>query len=193
MTSPDNLVYIDGYGLLGSNFYWHRHEAHGLSKDDILEAGLDSERVQVSEKIIPFLQEIDKELQEQDKRLFVKEGYRSQDLYQIVYKRRVEKYGKEATDRLLNIDSMPHALGLSVDVALFDAKTNSEILMRNREDGIEALFIRFYKERQDKVSRKYQERQDYLAELMLLRGFRIGTRREYFHFDYRPDEPENYI
>ena len=30
------LVYIDDYGLLGTNFYWHKFEAKGLYKDDIL-------------------------------------------------------------------------------------------------------------------------------------------------------------
>jgi len=193
MSTPTDLVYIDQYGLLGSNFYWHKHEAHGLSKEDILGAGLENERVQVSVSLIPLLQEIDRELQSQKKRLYVKEGYRSKELYRVVYDRRVEKYGKESTDRLLNIDSMPHALGLSVDVTLYDEETDTEMALRNRDDGIEALFIGFYKEKSDEVSRRYQELQDLLAELMLRRGFRIGKRREYFHFDYRPDEPENYL
>jgi D-alanyl-D-alanine dipeptidase len=193
MDKPADLVYIDENGLIGSNFYWHKHEAHGLSKEDILSAGLENERVQVSSTLVPLLQDVDRELREQGKRLYVKEGYRSKELYRVVYDRRVEKYGKEATDRLLNIDSMPHALGLSVDVTLFDTETSTEIPMRNKEDGIEALFIGFYRNKPNESSKQYQELQDLLAGLMLQRGFRIGLRREYFHFDYRPEQPENYL
>lgn len=193
MDKPTDLIYIDEHGLMGSNFYWHKHEAHGLSKEDVLRAGLENERVQVSATLIPLLQEVDRELQGQGMRLYVKEGYRSKELYRVVYDRRVEKYGKEAADRLLNINSMPHALGLSVDVTLYDTNTDTEVQLRNKEDGIEALFISFYRDRHDDSSRRYQELQDMLAALMLRHGFRIGKRREYFHFDYRPSEPENYL
>jgi hypothetical protein len=58
---------------------------------------------------------------------------------------------------------------------------------------VQALFINFYREKDDSEVKKYQELQDYLANLMMKYGFRIGTRREYFHFDYRPDTEPNYI
>ena len=193
MTDPADLVYIDAYGLLGSNFYWHKYAAHGLSKEDILEAGLVDDRVQVSSKIIDILVKIDSELQKQGQRLYIKEGYRSKKLYQIVYDRRVEKYGKEATESILNLKDMPHAEGLSVDVAIWDIATDKEVYLRKGDDGIDALFIGFYKNKDDEESKRYQALQDFLANLMLGYGFRIGTRREYFHFDYRPDTEQNYL
>jgi D-alanyl-D-alanine dipeptidase len=189
---PEDLVHIDQYGLLGTNYYWHKFANHGLSKEDITEAGLTDDRVQVSEKIVRHLQEVDEELQSLGWRLYIKEGYRSSALYDIVYKRRVEKHGKQETDSLFNLASKPHALGLTVDVSIWDPQTNSEVMMRKREDGTPALFIGFYKSKSDEESKRYQELQDYIAGLMLKRGFRIGTKREYFHFDYRPDMPENY-
>jgi D-alanyl-D-alanine dipeptidase len=192
MNEPEDLVYIDDYGLLGSNFYWHKYAAHGLTKEDILVAGLENDRVQVSSKIIDILVQINNELQKDGKSLYIKEGYRSKKLYEIVYDRRVEKYGKEATDSILNLKDMPHAHGDTVDVALWDVATDKEIYMRKGEDGIDALFINFYRGKNDPESDKYQELQDYLANLMMRYGFRIGTRREYFHFDYRPDTEPNY-
>jgi len=192
MTSPTDLVYIDEYGLLGSNFYWHKYATHGLSKEDILEARLMNDRVQVSAQIIDKLIAIDAELQKRGQRLYIKEGYRSEILYKIVYKRRIEKYGKEATDSLLNMDAMPHALGLSVDVAMWNATEGKEVYMRKGDDGAPALFIGFYKGKEDPESKRYQELQDDLAELMMRYGFRIGTKSEYFHFDYRPDTAPNY-
>jgi D-alanyl-D-alanine dipeptidase len=191
MKSVD-LVYIDNYGILGSNFYWHKYANHGLSKKDILDAGVVDDRVQVHPDMIEELLLVNKELQEHGWCLYIKEGYRSDALYEIVYKRRVEKYGKEATDSLLNLEGRPHALGLSIDAAIWDQKENKEIYLRRGEDGLPALFIGFYEGKEDEESKHYQELQDYLAKLMMKHGFRIGTRLEYFHFDYRPDTVPNY-
>ena len=88
---------------------------------------------------------------------------------------------------------MPHSTGLTVDVAIFDGKTNKEIYMRKGEDGVSAFFIHFYKDKKDQESRKYQELQDYLAELMMKHGFRFASKKEYFHFDYKPDLEPNYF
>jgi D-alanyl-D-alanine dipeptidase len=192
MTVPTDLVYIDEYGLLGSNFYWHKYATHGLTKEDILQAGLTSDLAQVSERIVDILVSIDKELQKDGYRLYIKEGYRSEALYNIVYERRVAKYGKEITDTILNIKDMRHASGLSVDVTLWDKKENKEVFLRSGEDGVPALFAHFYKDKSDLESRKYQDLQDYIIGIMMCYGFRLGSKREYFHFDYRPEVPPNY-
>ena len=192
MDSKTDLVYIDQYGLLGSNFYWHKYANHGLTKEDILAAGVVDDRVQVHKGMIEPLLLVNKELQERGWRLYIKEGYRSDALYEIVYKRRVEKYGKEETDSILNLEGRPHALGLSIDAAVWDEKENKEVYLRRGEDGLPALFIGFYEGKGDEESKHYQELQDYLANLMMRHGFRVGTRKEYFHFDYRPDTVPNY-
>jgi D-alanyl-D-alanine dipeptidase len=184
MEEPQDLVYIDEYGLLGSNFYWHKFVNHGLTKEDILSAGVENDRVRVSKKIIDALVAVDAEIQEKGWRIFVKEGYRSKKLYEIVYMRRVQKYGQERTDALFNMASMPHARGCSVDIALWDKKENKEIFMRNGNDGDAALFIGFYKNKENKEAKKYQELQEYLISLMQKHGFQTGTKNEYFHFDY---------
>ncbi|HEX8591478.1 MAG TPA: hypothetical protein VF696_01875 [Candidatus Paceibacterota bacterium] len=192
METPD-FVYLDEHGLLGSNYYWHKCTAHGLTQEDVTSAGVTNDRVLVHKDLIAPLQEVDQELQKRGFRLYVKEGLRPEALYRIVYDRRVEKFGKETTDSLLNMTDMPHAKGLSVDVTLWDASSNTEVLMRRREDGVPSLFVGFYRGKDDDDSRKYQEMQDYLAGIMLERDFRIGTKNEFFHFDYRPGTPPNYV
>lgn len=193
MNYPEDLVYIDECGLMGSNFYWHKYESKGLTKEDILEAGLTSDRVQVSKEIIEPLQRAETVLKPLGYRLYIKEGYRARSLYEIVYNRRVEKFGKEETDSLLNMEGMPHAQGLSVDVALWSLTDNKEVYLRNGADGTDALFIHFYKDKTDADSVRYQQLQDLLIETMIREGFRLGTKREYFHFDYRPEMLPNYV
>ena len=188
----EQLVYINDFNLLGSNFYWHKYEVKGLSKDDITAAGLINERVQVHSDIIRQLIAIDAEQQDMGYRLYIKEGYRSRALYEIIYKRRVEKFGQEETDRILNMRDMPHSSGLSVDVALWNMDTNTEVYLRNGEDGTDALFVDFYKGKEDEGSTHYQILQEKLINPMQVHGFRLGTKREYFHFDYKPNTPKNY-
>ena len=190
--SDSHLVYIDNYGLKGTNFYWHKYEAKGLSKDDILSAGLTSDRVQVHKNIIEPLLKINKLLLERGYELFLKEGYRSEALYNIVYQRRVEKFGQADTDQLINMKDKPHALGLSVDVALWNPVTNSEVYLRRAEDGTDALFVDYYKGKTDADSQRYQELQEWVINILQNHGFRLGTKNEYFHFDYRPAKPRNY-
>ncbi len=192
MNEPTDLVYIDDYNLLGSNFYWHKYETHGLTKEDILGAGLVDDRVQVSKQIIEPLIAADNELQKKGWRLYIKEGYRSKDLYKVVYEKRIAKYGKEVTDTILNIDTMPHSEGLSVDISIWDTKTDKEIYMRKGSDGVPAFFTHFYRDKSDEESKSYQELQDYIAKLMMKYGFRFASKKEYFHFDYRPSLPPNY-
>jgi D-alanyl-D-alanine dipeptidase len=87
---------------------------------------------------------------------------------------------------------MPHSTGRSVDVALWDLNQNKEIYLRDSKDGTDALFINFYRNRSDSEGKKFQELQDNLINLMQDKGFRLGTKNEYFHFNFEPNQPRNY-
>lgn len=190
--TDSHFVYIDDYGLKGTNFYWYKYEAKGLTKEDILQAGLTSERVEVHQDIIQPLIAVNKICREHGYELFIKEGYRSAALYDIIYKRRVEKFGLVDTDRQLNMKDKPHALGLSVDVSLRDLESGSEVCMRRAEDGTDALFVDFYKNQLGADNQQYQALQEWVIAIMQDHGFRLGTKNEYFHFDFRPEKPRNY-
>lgn len=188
-----DLVYIDEYGLLGTNFYWkHRNRLPNITDEDLEQVGLIDERVLVHKDIIEILQDIDKKFQEKGYRMYIKEGYRSKELYELIYQKRVEMFGKERTDALLNMQAMPHASGKTVDIALWSVEEDKEIFLRNKDDGDGAYFINFYKDRDDAQSKHYQALQDFLINTMEEYGFRLGTKREYFHFDYKPEIEKNY-
>lgn len=185
-----DFVYIDEYNLLGSNFYWnHRNKIPGTTESDLEKVGLTNDRVQVHQEIVSVLIEIDKAFQKRGFRLYIKEGYRSKELYEFVYKKRVELFGKERTDRLLNMQDMPHANGKTVDVALCDPKEDKEIYLRDGKDGDGAYFINFYRNKETEEAKHFQELQDYVVSTMQDYGFRLGTKLEYFHFNYEPESP----
>lgn len=64
--------------------------------------------------------------------------------------------------------------------------------LRDGDDATGALFIDFYKNKENEQSKWYQEMQEYVIGIMQDNGFRLGTLNEYFHFDYRPKTPRNY-
>lgn len=180
-----NLVSIREYGLLGDNFYWNRYADYNLTKKDLFKVGIVDNQVYVNPKIIPILLQVDRELQKKNWRLYIKEGYRSPDMYKLLYQRRVEKFGEEMTDKLLNIKDMKHASGFSVDVSIWNKAKNKEIYLRKIDDGSESLIFGFYKNTKDSGSKRCQKLQEYLMDLMLKNGFKLGSRKEYFHFDYK--------
>lgn len=180
------FVNIKDVGLLGSNFYWHKYDAHGLTKEDILKGGVNADIVYIRKEIAPLLKNAEKEIFEKTGyRIYIKEGYRSKKLYEIIFEKRVLKYGIEETQKLLNMQDMPHASGKTVDICLWDEKLNKEVYLRNSNDGTDALFVDFYKNKNDAESKKYQGLQDILISTMLNNGFELGSKKEYFHFNLK--------
>jgi D-alanyl-D-alanine dipeptidase len=179
-----DLVYIDEHNLLGSNYYWQKHADYDVSREEVIAAGLTDNRAQVDQSLIRPLQQIDAVFQKHGYRLYVKEGYRPKAIYELIFPRRVKKFGEETTRRLVNIENMPHATGKTVDVTLWDPKTNQEVFSRSLADGIESMFIGFYKNKTDEASQHYQKLQDLIMTTMLEHGFAIGPKNEYFHFNY---------
>ncbi|MDD4931518.1 MAG: M15 family metallopeptidase [Candidatus Colwellbacteria bacterium] len=186
------MVYLDEYELAGSNFYWNRLDTYDLTRNELIAIGIENDRVMVHEDIITPLIEADKKFRNAGYRIYIKDGFRSKELYELIYKKRVNKFGKEATDKLLNMSLMPHSTGRSVDVSLIDIRTGKEPSLRNGKDGIDAVFVDFYKNKKDETSIDYQNLQELLINTMENHGFRLGSLREYFHFDYRPETDKNY-
>jgi D-alanyl-D-alanine dipeptidase len=180
-----NLVYTEDHGIPGINYYWVRNEMYNLTHDELRSVGVVDGRSQVSEEIIEPLKRADASLREYGYSLTTKDGYRSADLYRLVYEKRVAKYGKEETDKILNVVTMPHASGKVVDVALLNVTDGKEVMMRKKEDGTDAFFVDFYRSKSDKQSVEYQRLQDLLFKVMTDQGFVLGSKKEYWHFELR--------
>ena len=74
----------------------------------------------------------------------------------------------------MNIAEMPHASGLVVDVCPWDQILDKQIYTRKGDDGNTAFFINFYRDKEDALSKQYQELQDFLIVTMLEKVFRLG-------------------
>jgi len=183
----NDMVGIEKYDLRGSNFYWLKHDAKGITKEEIISVGVTSEHVQLHKDIIPNVLAVEEELNKHGYRLFIKEGYRSKALYELVYEKRCLKFGKEETDRIFNMEAMPHASGKSLDATLWSIEKDEEVWLRRGDDGTDALFYGYYADEDDEQSKEYQRLQDLLVRTFLDNGFKLGTKNEYFHFDFITD------
>lgn len=181
-----DFVYIDEYGILGSNFYWQKGNEIGLQKEELERVGLTDERIKIHKDLVEPLLSADKQLQEHGYRIYITEGYRSKELYELLNQKMIERIGEEGKNKILNTKDMPHSTGHSVDVVLW--KDNQILKLHDKADGINGYFINFYKDKKP----EYQKLQEMLINIMQNNGFRLGTKGEYFHFNYSPDSPKNF-
>ncbi len=182
MTQP-NLVDVTEYGLKGQNFYFTRRKDYNLSLVELKQVGVINDHPWLDKDLIESLKKANQIFARNNYELFIKDAYRSPELYQLVRDKRYALHGRKSTNATFNAKRMIHASGRALDIALIDQKSGQEIPMRQREDGIDAFFVDYYKDRPNKESQEYQRLQVYLRETMLGLGFELGGLMEYWHFE----------
>lgn len=181
--SEVRLVDATEHGLEGQNFYYSRRSDYNLSLDELAAVGVTNDHPLIDQDLIAPLQKANSLFKKKGYKLFIKDAYRSPELYQLVRDKRYAKHGQASTDATFNAKRMIHAGGRAIDVALKNISDGQEIEMRSRDDGIEAFFVDFYDGKNDQKSRQYQKRKLYLRETMFDCGFVLGSLKEYWHFE----------
>ncbi|MDO8507228.1 MAG: hypothetical protein Q7S53_01530 [bacterium] len=179
------LVNLSDFGIKSINYYWERRKNFNLSEAELFEVGITGNEAQVDERLIPKLKEANEIFKKYGYEIIIKDAYRSPELYRLVQKKRYENDGKEITDRTLNAVTMPHATGLAVDINLIKLSDGEEVEMWDKADWPEGIFVDYYRDRKDTKSQEYQGLQDLLVDNMLGLGFRIGSKKEFHHFEYK--------
>lgn len=187
MNKKPDLVNLADYGLKGINFYWTRKERFNLSEEELNSADVFDASAYVDKAIIDPLKKANNIFSQDGYELLVKDAYRSPELYKLVQKKRYEIHGKEHTDKLLNLETMPHSTGRVIDVSLIDMKSGEELKFRDSADDPDGWFIDFYRDKTDAQSKEFQRLQDLLIKTMVSVGFQLGSKREFWHFEFRGD------
>jgi D-alanyl-D-alanine dipeptidase len=182
MKNPD-LVKLSDYGLLGQNYHWAERTKFHISKAELQEISIGDIDGWVSKELIDPLKKANELFHQHGYELFVTDAYRSPELYKLAYKKRLKTEGKTATDGLMSMDRMPHATGLTVDVTLLSKKNGQPVELRDKADGHKAKFINYYKDKDDDQSKLFQERQELLRQVMQQVGFKLGKKKEFWHFE----------
>ncbi|MFA5158693.1 MAG: M15 family metallopeptidase [Patescibacteria group bacterium] len=177
------LVNLADFGLRGFNYYWTRKERYKINDVELKSVGVSDGNAYVDESLIKPLKKVNQALFQHGLELIVKDAYRSSELYKMIQKKRYKVRGKAETDKLLNLETMPHSTGLAVDVGLIDLKSGKELMMRNSKDDPEAFFVEYYRNKLDDQSQEYQQLQELLISAMKRVGFSIGSNGEFWHFE----------
>lgn len=177
-----DLVRPDDYGIPSRHYYFLERERFDLSLAELASVGVSDDSCRVDRSIIPALQVAGAEFDRRGYKLLIKDGYRSPELYRLVHAKRLARYGREHTEKLLNIERMIHASGrvVDIDVTKLDG---SAIQFRAGEDGIPAHIYGYYQGKHDACSQRFQRHQDLLRDVMFGLGFVFGTLAEYWHFE----------
>lgn len=177
------LVCLDELGITSFNYYWKVGVERGIvSKEELHQIGIEDGKSYVDIIIVPDLLAANNKFAEMGFEMVVSDAYRSKELYELIYRKRVEKQGKEITDRLLNMQDMPHASGRSVDIML--RQNGQEVKLKDKKDEPGAYFRGFYKNSETEEGKQLHQRQEMIIEIMLQNGFTLGTKNEYFHFNW---------
>lgn len=179
------LVNLSDYSIKSFNYYWNNRQRFNMSIDELRDAGVTGDTVRVDERLIEPLHKANTQLRTHGLEIRVDEGYRSPDMYQLAYAKR-KSYGDGKSTAILNLQKMPHATGLAVDIGLLHTSNGQEVAMRNKKHGLQASFVGFYSNKKDKASQRFQARQKLLQECMESAGFVLGSKNEYWHFEYQP-------
>ena len=172
-----------------SNFYWVNYERYYISSEELVSTGVIGPEIMVHPDIVDPLMVANRNLFESNGLvLSVKEGFRPPALYHLVYRKKVERDGEKAANAIYNITDMPHASGRVVDVVLFDPNLGQEVWMRDGTYGDQAKFFGFHALAGEVPNEIYHGLQLLMAQTMQGVGFRFGSREEYFHWEYRPDD-----
>lgn len=138
---------------------------------------------QVDESLIEPLKEANEIFKKHGYELIVKDGYRSEELYKLVKRKRYKKDGQKHTDMTFNPIRKPHLTGFTVDINLIDLKTGNEVRMWDQKDWPEGVFLDYYKNRVDVKSKKFYKLQTLMLNTMFKLGFVLGPKKEFWHFE----------
>ena len=83
----------------------------------------------------------------------------------------------------LNMIDMPHARGIAIDVALYNAKDNSRLGLFDGYAGKSGWYLEYYNDSTDPQG-VYCRNQYLLAYIMSSQNFFYGELREVWHFNY---------
>ena len=177
-----DLVRPDDFGLPSRHYYYHERDRFDLTLAELAAVGVVDGSCRIDRALVPSLQLAQAEFGRQGFALLIKDGYRSPELYRLIHRKRLVRYGREHTERLLNIERMIHASGRVVDIDITKLD-GSRLAFRAAEDGIPAHLYGYYQSKDDARSLEFQHNQELLKDVMFPLGFVFGTLVEYWHFE----------
>lgn len=185
-----NLVNISEYGISGKLYYVQANNLtkYNITSEDLATIGIFNDDVFVAEEVALKLVKINKVLSLKWLELVIKDGYRSSELYELVYNKRCEIYWKDDTDKIFNMDRKIHATGYAIDVIIAikwwnDIPTKFGSHGDMAKYGQEQYELNFFKNSSNPEEQEMHNNRMKLYTLMTSHGFTLWTLNEYWHYE----------
>lgn len=183
-----HLVPIHDYWLEWKNRYWVNASAFNISYIELELIWILDDIAYLTKECCQKLQDINAELYKSWLKVIVKDAYRSKELYDLVYQKRITKFWKEETDKILNTRTYPHATGNTVDVALVSIIDNKPLRMyipiENREQQVASRALHYYEDSDNDDEIEIHKNRMLLKDIMNKYWFE-WIAHEYWHFDLK--------
>lgn len=178
---PKHFVSLQEFGYKCDNYYVGSGGlAIGLTPEILAEVGFTNDTLWVHPDLIDPLHKFKNYLYALGFGLIIKDAWRPKALYKHIAKHRKSK--GLPVDKFLNLQSMPHATGMAIDIVLTCSVSGRVIWTRDQpRDGDDSCFYGFYKDQGDYWSKEYHKLQTVMVESAQRAGFELGSKNEYFH------------
>ncbi len=184
------LVNIKKYDIRGKLYYLQPSNLlkYNITSNDLLDINILNDDVFVAEEVISQLIKINSLLLLEWLELIVKDGYRSLELYELVYRKRCEIFWKDDTDKILNMDRKIHATGYAIDVSLAFI-WGDELLTKFGSHGENAKYnqeqydINFFQDSLQPEEQIMHTNRMKLYHLKIQHWFVLWTLNEYWHYE----------
>lgn len=188
-----DLVSLADYNIKSINFYFEKHEQYNISLQELEEINIIDNICRANKSVALALVSINQELFTLWYEIYVKDAYRSQELYDLVYKKRIELHGKENVDKIFKPVRAIHSTGNAIDVTLIDINSWKEVIMRNdynengtkktHEEIIKSFYGDVFQDSNIPEEIEFHNKRMLLKDIMIKYWF-IGIDHEYRHFEY---------
>lgn len=181
---PKNFVSLQLYGFRCENYYFGAGgQKLGLTSDHLAAVGLVDDTLWVDRSVLSGLDMASKVMSRFGFGIIITDAWRPYALYGTIEKLMMEGNSKSLLP-LMNLKDRPHSTGMAIDIIPVDLRTGEKCRTRNQaRDGIAACLVDYYKHKHDPESVEYQRIQEILVISFKAAGFRLGTKKEYWHFE----------
>lgn len=180
---PEHFVKLQDYGFKCSNYYTGEGGRRiGITTAHLQALGFVDDSMYVHPALIEDLKNVEADLLEQGYGIVIKDAFRPVALIKLIVSLRKAQQLPVAS--LFNTETMPHSTGLAIDAVLTDQKTGTEMRMRNGAHGVEACKVNFYRHSIKPDEMEMHRLQRILVDTCCGRGFTLGAKMEYWHFDH---------
>jgi D-alanyl-D-alanine dipeptidase len=145
-------------------------------------AGIKDKKLWIHPDVMEPLAEATRKMHREGFDILINDAWRPIALYALIARKREEK-GMDVKS-LINMETMPHSTGKSIDIIPIDPTTRQDMITRNQpRDGVDSCFVGFYDDKIDSESLEYSRIQNIMLDSFLSSGFVLGPRKEYWHFE----------